>query len=246
MSSLARIGVPFRSFEDESAGASKSHKIESYYRAVQKAGAEPVTISLQSSKADLEKLCATLDAFVLPGSGNDVNPARYGEQPNPKTAATDVARERTDQTLLDHAFAAGKPVFAICYGNQSLNVYLGGSLVQDIPSEPGAHVPHTAPSGGDYPDHPVTLVAGSVLASLNGGTGSRVNSSHHQSIRRPGRNLRVTAHAPDDIVEAVEWTGDSNWIIGVQWHPERMPGDPFAEALFRQLASAARRTVSSR
>jgi putative glutamine amidotransferase len=66
-----------------------------------------------------------------------------------------------------------------------------------------------------------------------------VNSSHHQAIRKPGRDLRVTAHAPDGIIEAVEWTGDSHWIVGVQWHPERMERDSFAATLFRQLVAAA-------
>jgi len=243
---VPRIGVPFRSLDDELAGAAKNHKIEFYYAAVRRAGAEPVTLSLQSSPSALAEICAGLDAFVLPGSGNDVNPARYGQQPHPKTAATDAAREQTDQVLLDHSFASGKPVLAICYGNQSLNVYRGGSLVQDIPSEPGTHVAHTAPPGGEYPEHDVSLVAGSVLASLSGSIQAHVNSSHHQSIRAPGDGLRVTAHAPDGIIEGVEWTGDPNWIIGVQWHPERMPGNAFAGALFRQLASAARRAVPSR
>jgi len=234
---IVRIGVPFRSLEDEEGGAAKAHKIDFYYAALRQTGAEPVPISLLFSPEKLRELCATLDAFVLPGSGNDVNPALYGEKPHPKTAATDAARERTDFTLLDHAFAAGKPVLAVCYGNQLLNVYRGGSLVQDIPSEPGQHVAHTA-SGGDYPYHSVTLEPDSCLVPLAGSAEARVNSSHHQAIRKPGKGLRVIAHAPDGIIEGVEWTGDSNWIVGVQWHPERMPDDAFAAALFRQLVAA--------
>ena len=73
-----------------------------------------------------------------------------------------------------------------------------------------------------------------------GSTEARVNSSHHQSVKEPGRGLRIVAHAPDGVIEAVEWTGDSNWVIGVQWHPERMaPTDALAQALFRSLVSAA-------
>jgi putative glutamine amidotransferase len=234
-----RIGVPFRSLEDEQGGAAKSHRIDFYYQALRRAGAEPVAISLQLSPKRLHELCLTLDGFVLPGSGNDVDPARYGEKPHPKTAATDIARETTDFTLLDHVLVAGKPVLAICYGNQLLNVYRGGSLVQDIPSEPGRHVAHTAEKGSDYPEHDVTLTADSLLHPLAGSAQAHVNSSHHQAIRKPGRDLRVTAHAPDGIIEAVEWTGDSHWIVGVQWHPERMERDSFAATLFRQLVAAA-------
>ena len=240
-----RIGIPFRSLEDENAGAEKAHKIEFYYAAVRRAGAEPVAVSLHEKPKKLHELCQTLEAFVLPGSGNDVNPARYGEQPHPKTAPADTAREHTDFTLLDHAFSECKPVLAICYGNQLLNVYRGGSLVQDIPSEPGTHIPHTAESGRDYPEHDVTLVADSCLVPLAGATTAHVNSSHHQSIRKPGSHLRVTAHASDGIVEAVEWNGDSNWVVGVQWHPERMTS-PFAAALFAQFVAAARDALVKR
>jgi len=85
----------------------------------------------------------------------------------------------------------------------------------------------------------VRIEPGSELARLAGQAEERINSSHHQSIRAPGRGLRVTAQAPDGVIEAVEWTGDSNWVVGVQWHPERMMGHPLSEALFRQLVLAA-------
>ncbi|MGH7837356.1 MAG: gamma-glutamyl-gamma-aminobutyrate hydrolase family protein, partial [Candidatus Binataceae bacterium] len=78
------------------------------------------------------------------------------------------------------------------------------------------------------------------IAKTFGAIETQVNSSHHQSIREPGRNLRVVARAPDGVVEAVEWTGDSNWVTGVQWHPERMNGDALAQMLFRELVAAAR------
>lgn len=240
-----RIGIPFRTREEEQAGAEKSKKIEYYYSAAREAGAEPVAISLALEPTALRRLADSLDAFVLPGSPADVDPARYGQPRHPKTAQCDESRERTDWALLDHAFAAGKPVLAICYGNQLLNVYRGGSLIQDIPSEPaaaGTHLAHTA-EHGDYPEHPVHLAAGSLLASLAGSAEARVNSSHHQSIRAAGSGLRVTARAPDGVIEGVEWDADSNWIVGVQWHPERMAGDAFSAALFRELVAEAQQAA---
>jgi putative glutamine amidotransferase len=74
---------------------------------------------------------------------------------------------------------------------------------------------------------------------LCGAPEANVNSSHHQSVLEPGQGLRITARAPDGVVEAVEWTGDSNWVVGVQWHPERMPEDPLALTLFRELVAVA-------
>ena len=231
-----RIGVPFRTSAEEAAGKAKSQKIEYYCRSVETAGAEAVPVSLNLTPEERTRLAATLDGFVLPGSPADVNPARYGAKPHPKTAAADEPRERTDCALLDHAFATGKPVLAICYGNQLLNVYLGGSLIQDIPSaRPGALEHSEDKEHHIYPNHPVRIDTRSRLVLLAGGEQAQVNSSHHQSIDMPGRNLQVTAHAPDSIIEAVEWTGNSHWVMGVQWHPERMVGDNFAAALFREL-----------
>jgi putative glutamine amidotransferase len=242
-----RIGVPFRTLEEERAGQAKSQKIESYYRALREAGAEPVPVSLETPVAKLAELSAALDGFVLPGSPADVDPARYGESRHPETAAPDAARERTDYALLDHAFAAGKPVLAICYGNQLLNVYRGGSLIQDIPSEVPEHLQHEKGDGESRDrEHTVRLDSGTRLAVLAGSCDARINSSHHQSIRRPGRGLRVTAHAPDGVIEAVEWTEDPAWVVGVQWHPERMEGDAFAASLFRALVGAAQHALQKK
>jgi len=234
-----RIGVPFRTLEEEQAGAAKSQKIEYYYRALRQAGAEPVPISLALDAPVLRQLAESLDGFVLPGSPADVDPALYGAPRDPQTHSPDPKRQEADRALLDHAFASGKPVLAICYGIQHLNVHLGGTLIQNISSESGAHLQHED-KDGVYPHHELRIDHDSRLAALAGSAEARVNSSHHQSIRVPGRGLRVTAHAPDGIIEAVEWDGDANWIVGVQWHPERMEGDAFSAALFRQLVVAAR------
>jgi len=248
-----RIGVPYRTLEEERAGAAKSRKIEFYYRALRDAGAEPVPISLETPAVQLAELCSGLDGFVLPGSPADVDPARYGEPRHPETAAADTARERADDAMLDHAFAAGKPVLAICYGNQLLNVYRGGSLIQDIPSELPGHLKHEKAAGESRDaEHPVYLEGGSRLAALAGGTEARINSSHHQAIRRVGAGLRIIAHAPDGVIEAVEWIGgpglpsEAGWIVGVQWHPERMEGDAFAAALFREFVGAAQHALQKK
>jgi putative glutamine amidotransferase len=198
-----------------------------------------VEISLGLSSAEVARMAESLDGFLLPGSPADIEPRRFGSARHPREAPPDKRRERTDDGLLDHAFVTGKPVLAICYGAQLLNVHQHGTLVQDVPSEvPGAR-DHDGGGGMEESVHPVRIES-ERLAQLAGRLSVRVNSSHHQAVRSVGQGLRVAARAPDGIVEAVEWTGGPGWVIGVQWHPERMPGDPFAEALFRRLVQEAR------
>jgi putative glutamine amidotransferase len=239
-----RIGVPWRTAAEEA--ANQRTKINNYLHAVEAAGGEGVLLSLASPADVLKREAENLDGILLTGSPADLNPAHYGAKRHPATDAADAARERTDFALLEHALAADKPVLAICYGIQSLNVFLGGSLVQDIPSELGKSICHSPeeeelPGGGDAPDamHGACFDPGHVFA-LSSADHAEINSWHHQSVLEPGRSLRITSRAPDGVVEAVEWTENTNWVVGVQWHPERMTADPLAQALFLQLIAAAK------
>jgi putative glutamine amidotransferase len=241
--SRPRIGVPWRTAAEEA--ANQRAKIDKYLRAVNGAGGDAVLLSLISAVDVLKSEAENLDAFLLTGSPADINPAHYGAKRHPAAADADAARERTDFSLLEHALAAGKPVLAICYGIQSLNVFLGGSLIQDIPTELGTKIRHSPdedelPDGTETPDamHGANFGSGRVFA-FAGAAQAEVNSWHHQSVLEPGRGLRVTARAPDGVIEAVEWIENSNWVVGVQWHPERMPEDSLAQALFRELVTAA-------
>jgi putative glutamine amidotransferase len=251
-----RVGVPYRTTQEEVAGDNRKH--EYYCQAVRDAGGEPVPISLKLDDAALSVLLNSLDAFVTTGSPADVDPARYGAARHPKCGEADPARERTDWAIYQHAFAEQKPVLAICYGAQTLNVFLGGTLVQDIPTELPAALVHgknatgeVMPAPSQDPVHAVQLEAGSMLAEISGASENRVNTSHHQAILAPGRGLHVTAKAPDGVIEAVEYVGGRNasagdaerWVVGVQWHPERpiheAAGDAFSAAIFRALVRAA-------
>jgi putative glutamine amidotransferase len=244
-----RIGIPYRQAKEEQAGDRK--EIEPYATAVEEAGGVPRLISLFLSHEELERLTSELDAIVLPGSPADVDPARFGERARPETAAADLRREQTDWALLDWAFAGRKPVLAICYGTQLLNVYLGGTLVQDIAGELRGSLSHSweKKKGLPEPHHPALLVPGSLVSRLAETAETVVNSSHHQSIRMPGRDLRVTAKSPDGVIEAVELESPSHWVVGAQWHPERQRNEAAGEedsgrrlalALFEDLVRAAR------
>jgi putative glutamine amidotransferase len=244
--SKPKVGIPYRTMNEELDGGTAAHL--KYVRAVEAAGGEAVPISLVLGESDMEEAAFSVDAFVLPGSPRDVTPALYRSAHNPKVAAADVSRERTDYFLLEHAFRYVKPVLAICYGIQILNVFLGGTLVQDISAELGTAIEHQWHKEGrdahPEPHHTMTIEPHSRLAKFAGILEMTVNSSHHQSIREPGRNLRVAARAPDGVVEAVEWTGGPEWVTGAQWHPERMTGagsgDDLSRALFREMLVAAK------
>jgi putative glutamine amidotransferase len=243
-----RIGLPYRTRKEELSG--DRAKYDWYIQAVRRAGAEPVEISLGLSLDDLKKLANSLDAIVLTGSPADVDPSRYRAGRHSMTAEADRYREESDFALLDHAFTEHKPVLAICYGVQSLNVFLGGSLVQhvsskDSSSEIKTDIPHPMNEQTDKEfRHLIQIEPGTRLVQIGQSLEARVNSSHHQAIKEPGRGLRVMAHAPDGVIEAVEWTGDADWVTGVQWHPERMhDGEPLAGAMFRELMAATHRTA---
>lgn len=239
---LPRIGIPYRTRKEELTGEFKY--LEKYVLAVRGAGAEPVVLSLGFSAPHIEKIASTLDGVLLTGSPADVVPSRFGARKHPKCADPDPDRERTDFALLEHAFAEQKPVLAICYGIQTLNVFLGGTLVQDIPSEVATDIEHDWADDEDHDGellHAARFETDSRLEGMAHATEAQVNSSHHQAILETGRGLRVVSRALDGVVEAVEWTGDSNWVTGVQWHPERMvQTDPLSQTLFHDLVAAAR------
>ena len=233
-----RVGLPFRTRNEELHG--ERAKIEPYLRALRDAGAQPVEISLGLSDRELRATAEAVDAILLPGSPADVDPARYRAGKHESCGPIDRDRDRTDFALLGHALAEKKPVLAICYGIQSLNVFLGGTLVQDIAAEKPSAIRHKwdRVSGAPEPFHAVEIEPDTRTASMWSPGEARVNSSHHQCIRDLGRGLRIAARAEDGVIEAVEGTGPG-WTVGVQWHPERMvETDAAAQSLFREFCRA--------
>jgi putative glutamine amidotransferase len=251
-----RVGIPWRTSHEEANRI--TNKLRYYFDAASGAEGEPVHISLQLSPTELAAQIKDLDAFVLPGAPTDVNPALYGAARHEKTHDADANRERTDFAIIEHAFASGKPVLAICYGCQSLNVCLGGSLYQDLTSELHTKIEHSReglPSDAPDPIHPARIEPGGEISRLaaisgltnqNGAFDVQINTSHHQSVRDLGRGLRIAAIAPDGVIEAVEHEPHKHWVVGVQWHPERMKGDALAAALFRALVQATRPAAAHR
>jgi putative glutamine amidotransferase len=122
-----------------------------------------------------------------------------------------------------------------------LNVFLGGTLIQDIATEIGTPIRHSSPETRGSPIHRIQIKPGSVLEKLAGGPDAMVNSTHHQSVAQPGMGLEVTARAPDGVIESVVGTDKRHWILGVQWHPEKSFGcDEFSRNLFEYFLARCR------
>ena len=206
-----------------------------YSRAVVAAGGIPVQIPLIPDI--VEEIAARLDGFVLCGSPSDVDPARYGQPRHPEVKMVHPERDETDYRVLEQVFQGKKPVLGICFGMQSLNVYLQGTLLQHIPDS----IPKALEHKNRQIRHPVVLEPGCRLSEWAGGTKELlVNSTHHQAVGETGKGLRVVARAPDGVVEGVEGNFPGHFVVGVQWHPERIwKEEPLSARLFAELVQAA-------
>lgn len=205
-----------------------------YLRALRKAGGIPVVLpDTEADEAAIDGYLARLDGLLLPG-GADIPPAEYGEEPHETVVELDEDRYRFEKALAGAWIErTDKPLLGICLGGQWINVVNGGSLVQDIPSEFGI-------SHRDR-EHPVSLEADSRLAEILGRSSVEVNSSHHQAVKRLGDGLRIVARCPDGVVEATEGADPDRFLVGVQWHPERLVDDrPEQKRIFEAFVEACR------
>jgi len=189
---------------------------------------------------DAHDMLDGMDGLILTG-GEDVAPARYGAPPHPELGDVHDGRDEFELALVRAARARGLPTFAICRGVQIANVALGGTLVQDLPSEWKNALKHESGRGRGARTHAVTLKHESKLARTCGTLEITVNSMHHQALARVASGLVATAHAPDGVIEGVEWNGEDWWMLGVQWHPEELvqSAEPWDRALFSAFAEAA-------
>jgi putative glutamine amidotransferase len=233
----ARIAIPVPSSDPEY----NTRSLAPYIQSLQSAGLEVSVIPLTERPDRVARLLAAVQGVLLPGSRFDADPQRYGEQPIPACNPPDPARTAVDEFLLQDAFNLRKPILAICQGMQNLNVWRNGALIQDLPTQGYTQVNH-APGRTITEAHAIEIAPGSHLADLIPAGLQLVNSSHHQAVRSPGGNLRITAVSPaDGIIEAVELNSTDHFVVGVQWHPERTYSlSPLSRSLFSALARATR------
>ena len=218
----------------------------SYTAAARAVGLRPFILPV----LDPDDANAMLDgmAGVILTGGEDVDPAHYATAPHSALGAVHAGRDAFELALVRAARDRRLPTLAICRGVQVANVALGGTLVQDLPSEWPTALAHDGGWGRSDRVHDLRVAAGSRLAAALGTTHAVTNSLHHQAIARVADGLVAVAHAPDGVVEGVEWAGDDWWMAGVQWHPEELTAttEEWDRALFAAFAAAVRaRAVSS-
>jgi putative glutamine amidotransferase len=211
-------------------------KPRDYEAAVLAAGATPRPLTLGDPTA---AALDGVDGLLLTG-GDDVDPALYGEAPHPTYDVSEPGRDAFEIDLVRRALEKDLPVLAICRGLQVLNVALGGTLIQDIPSEPATLLQHDAEGPPTTLAHTVAVTPGSCLAALVGPDETRaVNSRHHQAVRALGQGLVVTATSPDGVIEAAE-VPTARFCVGVQWHPENFHLTGEFDRLFEGFVGACR------
>ena len=234
-----RIAIPVPTAGDESYN---QRCWPQYAAAVEAAGGEAVRVALDLEPAETARLLATCAAVVLPGSPADVHPQKYGEETAPETAAADSHREATDELLLQDAFNLRKPLLGVCFGLQMMNVWRGGSLVQHLRT---GHK-HAPAKGAPPIEHTLAVEPEALLlrSFFLDATAPAINSRHHQAVARIGDGRRVAARASaDGVIEAVEGTEPAaQFVLGVQWHPERSyTEDEPSREIFTALVAAAHR-----
>lgn len=191
-----------------------------YMDAIREAGGVPVIFPLEICPTDLVALCQKCDGFLLTG-GHDVNPALYNQDVYEKCGLPNNERDKLERVVFDYALSHDSPLFGICRGIQIINVFCGGTLYQDLPSEYDSAelVGHQMSPPYDRPCHTVCVVEGSPLSELTSAPKLNVNSYHHQAIKRLSEQLSPMAISEDGLVEAVYMPG-KRFLMAVQWHPE--------------------------
>jgi putative glutamine amidotransferase len=220
---------------------------ETYAEAIYVAGGTPLLVPLIPEPDFIDSIIDHLDGVCLSGAVNDVDPLRYGREPKPELGPVVPRRDETDMLLLQAAEERRLPILAICFGIQSLNVYRGGTLIQDVTTEVKGALKHMQGEVFWRRSHSINITEDSVLARLAGSTNTAVNSHHHQAIDIVGRDLVPIAWAADGVIEAVVDPRTDRFVLGVQWHPEvSWNNDPLSMSIFNHFISVARSRANER
>ena len=224
---------------------------DAYGKAIENAGGVPVILPIIKHKSNITSLARYADGFLFSG-GDDIRPGYYGEEQILDLTLSSDERTEFEIALLNEVIRLKKPVLGICLGAQLINVALGGSLYQDIPTQVPAPLDHRSV-------HNVLIKKGTLLYRIfnappplmGGGEGEGeqkvfsgeipVISAHHQGIKSSGKGLIVSASSSDGVAEAIEIT-DYPFLVGVQWHPERILEDKYTQRLFNAFIYSARKS----
>lgn len=229
-----KIGI---SWEREFLNGEVSEDVQVYIDSVKEAGAEPILLPQIKNRKDAEKVLKTVDAVILTG-GEDIAPSYYKEKKHPQAFDPKEDRDVSDYWLSKVAIEEDYPVLGTCRGMQMINIVLGGTLYQDLPSEYISNLVHRDPKGEDFVYHDCIIMdKSSHLYKILKTEKLIVNAWHHQAVERLGEGLKITAKSSDGIIEGIELEGKT-FVIGTQFHPEwHVAGDknykflPIFEAL---------------
>ena len=227
-------------------GAERTGLNSAYVRSVVAAGGVPLVLSPLMGHSYAARALDGVDGLVLTG-GEDVDPSWYNAELSPRTNPPDRDRDLFELALFAAARQRELPILGICRGIQLVNVALGGTLYQDLPSERPGPVDHNRSGARADRSHAIRLTPGSLAAEALGATALRVNSFHHQGVRDLAPNLVATGWSEDDLIEVVESAAGEPWVLAVQWHPEEMHADAHApdRGLFAALVERAGATAAA-
>ena len=212
---------------------------QDYGRAVIRAGGIPVPIlGIETSISDVVK---QLNGFLFTG-GDDIHPRFYKEKPleGARMTLSPDARTRFEFNLFKAVIKAKKPLLAVCHGAQIVNVALGGKLYQDLTLQLPNPIKHGASRSGEKIFHDVDILEGTLLSRIMGAARIRVRSAHHQSVKNPGRGLQLSGVSHDGVIEALE-PRTKQFLLAVQWHPEKTINDRYTKKLFEALVTASKK-----
>jgi putative glutamine amidotransferase len=217
-----------------------------YLQAVQDAGGVPMVLPLVRGLTQQEFLLQRLDGLLVTGSGSDLAPELYGERQRYPFRRMSEERAQLELGLSKLAFRHALPTLGICGGMQSMNVALGGTLIQDIPSQLATKIQHRPKKSATKTAHLIHIEPSSLLRRIAKRSSIAVNSSHHQSVKSVPSSFQATAVAPDGVIEAIEASTHPFWL-GVQWHPEYLyRQDAIQKRIFFALIKAAKQFAARR
>lgn len=212
------IGISGSVFEEGS--VVKSFVNRTYVDSVVRSGGVPFIMPICENENIIKKMIENVDGVIMTG-GVDIHPFKFNEEPNPKIGEISKERDDFDFLIMKHAFENNKPIFGICRGIQLINVFFGGTLIQDINSQKNTKILHSQTAPRDVATHKIKIKKDSIISDIFG-TSAEVNSFHHQAINKLSKDFKITSEANDGIVESIEYKKKDRFIFGVQWHPECM------------------------
>lgn len=204
-----------------------------YFDAVIQAGGLPLLIPFLEDEADINQALTKVDAVLLTG-GDDINPSFYDAPSHPDTKMAPPRRQQFDLILVKAVLARQMPVMGICMGMQMLNVAGGGTLQQEIKGNGSDSIEHRQVQNDDREVHEVNITPGSALAEIVQDNSLTVNSTHHHAVDAVAPGFKISGRASDGTIEAIEREGKV-FVLGVQWHPERLIDNPRHLNLFKAL-----------